>query len=57
MVKVLFNMTWLSIARPGVFKTRFLYLFKAASTNDIDTTKTEGAIRDITESIIGHIAE
>lgn len=50
-------MTWLSIARPGVFKTRFLYLFKAASTNDIDTTKTEGAIRDITESIIGDIAE
>lgn len=47
MISILSIVTWLLIGKVNVFKTRFLYLIKAAKTNNIDTIATK--------SVIGHI--
>lgn len=57
MVKVLSVVTWLSISRPGLLRTRFLFLLTAIGVNNIDITRVKSVTEGGVEDVMGDIAE
>lgn len=45
------------IARPIIFRTRFLYLLIGEENNNVDITGVEGIVRDVAGSVLGDIAK
>lgn len=49
--------TWLSIARFGILKTRFLYLLKAVGANNVDTIGVRNVAKSVTRGVTADIAK